>query len=49
MQDEDDWLVAAGALIGERRFEALAGVTEGAERVAQRNRPVDTNDNAALL
>ena len=49
MQDEDDWLVAAGALIGERRFEALAGVTEGAERIAERNGPVDANDDTAPL
>src|SRR6516162_10937239 len=49
MNHKDDRLIASGARFVETGFEALAGAAEGAERVAERNGPVDTDDDAAPL
>jgi hypothetical protein len=50
MEDEDDRLLAAGALLGKKRFETFAAVlAKRLEGVSECNAPVDAHDNPTPL
>ena len=49
VQDDDDRLVATRALFGQDAVEAFAVGAQGAERVADRGRPVHAGDDAAFV